>query len=169
MIGDDLSGGTMAELRGVNGSAEHEVASRGWVSGIFGPGGSFSGKAVASAGSEAGELLKAAKSGGFRISEQGAKPLLDALTKMRERLFDLRDRVRILDQEPKLGSHEYGRTVAAHDRKTGSGGPGSAQVMLQQFDEVLRQSIEALQRASGQYQDAEGNAARPFGVADPSA
>ncbi|MFF5991455.1 hypothetical protein [Prauserella flavalba] len=113
-------------------------------------------RAIESTKAETEKLLSAARSGGFRISEEGVKPLRDSLTQMRDRLDELTQRTtQYLGQAPKLGSHEYGETVAAHDQKGGANELGSAAVVLDQLREVLRDADEALARAAGIYKENE--------------
>jgi hypothetical protein len=120
--------------------------------------GGISAKAVEATKVETQKLVSAAKSGGFRISEKGVQPLLDSIRNMKEDLADLRLRSsQFLSQAPKLGSHDYGHTVSAHDQKAGTDEKGSASVVLDQFDLVLDQAAEALERAAGIYQENEDN------------
>ncbi|WP_116049002.1 hypothetical protein [Amycolatopsis palatopharyngis] len=118
--------------------------------------GGISAKAVEATKVETQKLVSAAKSGGFRISEKGVQPLLDSIRNMKEELTDVRrDAGLYLSQAPRLGSHDYGHTVAQHDQKGGADEPGSAGVVLQQFELVLDQAAEALERAAGIYQENE--------------
>lgn len=120
--------------------------------------GALSGRAVASASAETQKLVDAAKSGGFTISEEGVKPLRDALDEMQDKLLHLRQSADRLSQAPQLGSHTYGVTVSEHDQKSAANEQGSALIVLDQFKEVLQQADEALQRAAGIYQEAEAQA-----------
>jgi hypothetical protein len=75
---------------------------------------------------------------------------------MKEDLASLRlDSVTQLSQAPKLGSHGYGHAVAVHDQKGAAEVSGSALVVLDQFNTVLDQAAEALERAAGIYQENE--------------
>lgn len=124
-------------------------------SGVLATGG-ISADAVAATKAETQKLVNAAKSGGFRISEQGVQPLLESIKHMKEELVDLQDTSRTyLSQAPLLGSHEYGYAVAEHDQKGGADEVGSASVVLEQFNTVLDQAAEALERAAGIYQENE--------------
>ena len=118
--------------------------------------------AVASARAEAGKLVDSVKSGGFTITEEGVKPMLDAIRELRDQLTDVQSTAHGLSDAPQLGSHPYGYEVAAHVQKGGSGPSGSAIVVLSQFDAVLQQVAEALERASGQYQEADESAQDPL-------
>jgi hypothetical protein len=124
-------------------------------SGMLATGG-ISADAVAATKAETQKLVSAAKSGGFRISEQGVQPLLDSIKHMKEGLSSLRYASGLeLSQAPKLGSHDYGHAVAVHDQKGAAEESGSALVVLDQFDTVLDQAAEALERAAGIYQENE--------------
>ncbi|WP_199430813.1 hypothetical protein [Qaidamihabitans albus] len=120
-------------------------------------------QAIAATAAETRKLVEAAKSGGFRISEEGMKPLRDAVMKMQGQLDELGYTIDALEHEPKLGSHDYGREVAAHDQKAANAGAGSATAVVDQFRQVLRDADEALQRAAGIYQENEGNTAGNIG------
>ncbi|MFD8497424.1 hypothetical protein [Amycolatopsis sp. NPDC059657] len=117
--------------------------------------GGVSAKAVESAKAETQKLVDAAKSGGFKISAEGVKPLTDAIMQMRQDLMYLSQGTYFLTQAPQLGSHPYGQTVAQHDQKGAADETNSAQVVLRQFMTVLDQAAEALLRASGQYKENE--------------
>jgi hypothetical protein len=124
-------------------------------SGMLATGG-ISADAVAATKAETQKLVNSAKSGGFRISEQGVQPLLTAIENVKEQLMQVRqDSGVYLSQAPRLGSHDYGYTVAEHDQKGAADQAGSAGVVLQQFDQVLQQAAEALERAAGIYQENE--------------
>jgi hypothetical protein len=126
---------------------------------VFGGAGSMSKEAMEATKAETQELVNAAKSGGFKISEEGVKPLLEAIKDMKEELGDLRlTSTQYLSQAPHLGSHDYGHTVALHDQKAGAHETGSAGVVLDQFDVVLDQAAEALERAAGIYRESEDDA-----------
>lgn len=119
---------------------------------------------VAKAKAATDQLLRAAKTGGFRISEQGVAPLRKALVDMAGRLDELNAlTIRRLSQAPKLGSHEYGGTVAAHDQKAAAMDPNSAAMVLDQFRQVLSDADEALARAAGIYRESEHAAANNMG------
>ncbi|MDT8910253.1 hypothetical protein [Amycolatopsis sp. PS_44_ISF1] len=115
-------------------------------------------RAISAVTAETGKLVDAAKSGGFTISGEALGDLRKALTDMATRLDGLKGETRVLASAPQLGSHPYGHTVAAHDRKGGTGDTGSATVVLEQFAQVLKDADEALARAGGVYTDNEGQA-----------
>ncbi|WP_092533038.1 hypothetical protein [Amycolatopsis arida] len=128
------------------------------IGSMFGSSGSISAKAVEATKAETQKLISAAKSGGFRISEEAVKPLLDSISTMQHELTALMRGTSRLSQTPKLGSHEYGQTVAEHDQKAATSEAGSAIVVLEQFRQVLVQATEALQRAAGIYRENEESA-----------
>lgn len=109
-------------------------------------------KAVAAVKTETGKLIDAAKSGGFRISEDGMNQLRNAILSLEQRLNRRTQDIARLTQAPKLGSHPYGQEVSSHDQKSAANELGSATVVLDQFMEVLISAREALERAAGVYQ-----------------
>ncbi|MGC7100325.1 hypothetical protein ACPZ19_37060 [Amycolatopsis lurida] len=119
---------------------------------------SMNADAIASTKAETQKLVDAAKSGGFKIEEGAVHGMIDSITKMRDRLKAQMVFNTTLSQVPQLGSHDYGLTVAAHDQKGADNEAGSANVVLQQFDQVLVQATEALQRAAGIYDETEATA-----------
>ncbi|TWE13727.1 hypothetical protein [Prauserella muralis] len=125
--------------------------------------GAIDAKAVEATKAATQRLVAEAKSGGFRISEEGVAPLQDALTKMTMELDMLTQSMDFLTQAPKLGSHAYGQTVASHDQKSAANELGSAAVVLRQFGEVVRQASEALTQASKAYKANEENQQSTFG------
>jgi hypothetical protein len=130
---------------------------------VFGGAGSMSAAAMEATKTETQELVNAAKSGGFKISEEGVKPLLEAIKDMKEELSSIkRVSSTVLSQAPQLGSHDYGHAVAQHDQKAATHQEGSAGVVLDQFELVLDQAAEALERAAGIYQESEGDAQSSF-------
>jgi hypothetical protein len=107
---------------------------------------------------ETQKLVDAAKSGGFKITPEGVKPIRDALTALANDLADLQYKSFVLDQEPQLGDHPYGHTVAKHDQKSASQAEGSATRVIQQLAQVAKQADEALARAAGLYKETENQA-----------
>jgi hypothetical protein len=149
-------GATLAELKDDNGAAGAQA---------WGPVGSLlalSSGGVASAQTQADSLLASAKSGGFKITEQGVQPLLKAIDDMRNQMPTMQTQARIVAGTPMLGSHRYGGTVAAHVQKAGAGVPGSVTEVLTQFDRTLDTLAEALERASGLYKEADAGAQAAF-------
>ncbi|MBK1784362.1 hypothetical protein JHE00_08475 [Prauserella sp. ASG 168] len=117
-------------------------------------------KAVGAAKAESQKLLKAAHDGGFRISPEGVQPLEQAVAEMQTRLLTIQRRtVLMLSQAPKLGAHEYGHAVAAHDQRSAADSVGSAGTVLKQFSQVLEDLQTALTKAVENYHEAENSAA----------
>jgi hypothetical protein len=115
--------------------------------------------AVRAVTAETQKLVDAAKSGGFRITPEGVKPIRDALTALIKDLGKLKYQTYALDQAPQLGSHPYGQTIATHDAKSANEAEGSATAVLRQLQQVAHQADEALARAAGQYNETEHQAA----------
>lgn len=103
---------------------------------------------------ETQKLVDAAKGGGFKITPEGVKPIRDALTELVNGLADVQYKSYLLDQNPQLGDHPYGHTVAKHD----STAAGKATQVLEQLKQVAKQADEALARAAGLYKEVENQA-----------
>jgi hypothetical protein len=101
------------------------------------------------------KLLDAAKSGGFKITEAGVKPMRDALLDVRNKIEKLSTARETLAMAPMLGNHAYGHTVAAHDQKGASQDPESAGRILDELKQMIIQADEALARAAGVYKENE--------------
>ncbi|MFF1613235.1 hypothetical protein ACFVYA_36180 [Amycolatopsis sp. NPDC058278] len=114
--------------------------------------------AVQAVTAETQKLVDAAKGGGFKITPEGVKPLRQALLDLVNDLADLQYKSFVLDQEPQLGDHPYGHTVAKHDQKSASQAEGSATRVIQQLAQVAKQADEALARAAGLYKETENQA-----------
>ncbi|MFC4005062.1 hypothetical protein ACFS2C_27355 [Prauserella oleivorans] len=117
----------------------------------------ISAAAVAKTSTEAGKMLQVAKSGGFRVSERGAQPLIEALADARDRIDQMLGKSYTFSTAPPLGSSPYAVQVAEHVRKSGDG-PQGAVTVLTQLQAVLEQSEEALRHAMRNYREAEDNA-----------
>lgn len=102
-------------------------------------------------------MLDSAKGGGFRISEEGADQILRGIRQAYDKVEGLMRKSRVLSQDPQLGGHEYGKTLAAHDRQSADGERGVVP-MLEALRDTLTMVEEAVQRAAGQYREAEDNA-----------
>ncbi len=119
-------------------------------------GASLNSKAVDSMASEAREMLKSAKSGGFRVSEEAAQPIIDVLEEMKGRVEELRHEFMVIaSMEPTLGAHDYGKQVAAHQHEAFSGTEGSASQVLYELFHVLEDAQAALQVAVEKYKESE--------------
>ncbi|EHR59123.1 hypothetical protein [Saccharomonospora cyanea] len=126
-------------------------------------GASLNSKAVNSMASEAKEMLKAAKSGGFRVSEDAAQPIRDVLEKFQDRVDRMRADMNVLAaRQPTLGNHDYGQKVALHHQEAVTVRAGSPVKVLEQLTQVLADADQALKIAMEKYKEAEGDASNPF-------
>lgn len=141
----DLDGGTTRGSGGFLGSV--------WEK-LYGAEGSLSSNAMEKAQKAAGELVASAKNGGFKVTKESANHLIKALQNALSDLDRAEGTLRNFDQRPNLGNHPYGQLVARHQYEAANG-PGSARVALEQLRTVLQLSIEALLRASNQYEERE--------------
>ncbi|MBB3050347.1 hypothetical protein FHS23_001342 [Prauserella isguenensis] len=118
-------------------------------------------KQVGDAQAQSGALLDSAKGGGFRVSENAAQPIRDALTEAQQDLASIMDEAWVLSEEPKLGSGPYAQQVAQHVRQSGDGDQGVIP-MLEQLRKVISQSEEALKVAMDNYREAEDQQKNTF-------
>ncbi|KMS84283.1 hypothetical protein [Prauserella rugosa] len=109
---------------------------------------------MADAEQQSGALLESAKSGGFRVSENAAKPIRDALIEAQNDVGNILDEATDLAQEPQLGSGPYAKQVAAHVQQSADG-PQGVLPMLRQLRTILRDSEQALKIAEDNYREAE--------------
>ncbi|UOX86995.1 hypothetical protein MUY14_35470 [Amycolatopsis sp. FBCC-B4732] len=117
------------------------------------------GAAVQAVTAETQKLVDAANSGGFRITSEGVEPIKKALTDLINDLSGLDEATYVLNQSPQLGSHPYGHTIAAHDKKGASQAEeGSAGYVLSQLRQLADQANKALTRASSLYSESENTA-----------
>jgi hypothetical protein len=121
--------------------------------------GGLSAGAIADTQAATQQLVDAAKSGGFKISAEGVKPMRDALLDVRNKLDSLHTVQMNLALVPKLGDHAYGHTVAAHDQKGASVDADSAAHALEQLKQTIKLADEALARAAGVYNENEAQTA----------
>jgi hypothetical protein len=119
-------------------------------------------EAIKGVTAETQKLVDAAKSGGFKITPEGVKPIREALKQLITDLGHLKFKTYALDQAPQLGDHPYGRTIASHDQKSATEAEGSATVVLMRLQEVAKQADEALKRAAGLYTETEDQAFSQF-------
>jgi hypothetical protein len=117
--------------------------------------GGLSAGAIADTQAATQKLVDAAKSGGFKISPEGVKPMRDALLDVQTKIEGLSEARFTLAQAPMLGDHAYGHTVAAHDQKGASQDVASAGHVLDQLKQMIAQADEALARAAGVYNENE--------------
>jgi SOS response regulatory protein OraA/RecX len=111
---------------------------------------------MAAAKSAASNLVDSAKNGGFTVTKESADELINTLSKFVTEIRDMEPTLAAFDQQPALGGHAYGQLVARHMHE-GANGPQSARAVLKQLETILEMSIEALQRASNQYEETEAN------------
>ncbi|CAM2856568.1 hypothetical protein SAXI111661_04895 [Saccharomonospora xinjiangensis] len=122
---------------------------------------SMGAKAMAEVTRSADRLVESAKSGGFRVTKEGADPIIKVLEEFIERAGRLSGELDVFNQEMELGNHDYGKLVsremwkAANDER-------SARAALRSLRIILEKSREALLRASGQYQEQEDQAEDTF-------
>lgn len=113
--------------------------------------------------SEAKEMLKSAKSGGFRVSEEAAKPIIETLDEMKGRVESLAVELENVSSfEPTLGEHDYGKRAARHQQQAFAGDEGSAVQVLRSLHGVLADSRDALDVAMKNYRDSETVASDTF-------
>ncbi|MEA5361605.1 hypothetical protein VA596_18825 [Amycolatopsis sp., V23-08] len=115
-------------------------------------------EAIKGVTAETQKLVDAAKSGGFKITPEGVKPIRDALTELVTDLDGLKFTSVSLDQAPQLGNHPYGHTIAQHDQKSATEAESSASAVLDKLRLVAQQADEALARAAGLYTETENQA-----------
>lgn len=104
--------------------------------------------------SGADNMLKVAKSGGFKSDPEGVKQLVKVCEDMIGQIDSKEWVFRNLTQEPKLGSGPYAQQVAKHVRQSADG-PQGVVTQLNHFKQTLMKLTEALYRASNQYAEAE--------------
>ncbi len=126
-------------------------------------GASLNTKAVDSMASEAKEMLKSAKSGGFRVSEDAAEPIRDVLERFKDRVDRMKADMNILAaRQPTLGNHDYGQAVALHHQQAVTERSGSPVKVLEQLAQVLTDADQALKIAMAKYKEVEDDASEPF-------
>jgi hypothetical protein len=109
----------------------------------------------------ADRMVASAKSGGFQVTKEAADPIIKVLDNFIERIGGMRFDLRVFDQAPSLGGHDYGKRVALHMQEAASG-EGSARSAVLSLLTVLEKSREALLRASNQYDEQEESARDVF-------
>ncbi|SFP19028.1 hypothetical protein [Saccharomonospora viridis] len=110
--------------------------------------------------SEAKKMLASAKSGGFMVSEEAAKPIRDVLLSFLEEVEKMSERLKGLAQkEPALGGHDYGREVADFQRRATAVDPDSPAIVLDRLRDVLIDADKALEIAMNKYRESEESAA----------
>lgn len=114
-------------------------------------------EAMAEVTRSADRLVESARSGGFTVTKEGADPIIEVLIDFIGRVRELRSEMRVFDQDPKLGNHDYG-LLAASFMKKAANDEQSARFALEKLEKILEKSLEALRIASNQYQEQEESA-----------
>ncbi|KMS78111.1 hypothetical protein [Prauserella rugosa] len=127
----------------------------------IGAAGSAMAKQVGDAKAQSSALLESAKGGGFRVSENAAQPIRDALIEANDDLNRILGEANTLTAAPKLGTGPYAQQVAEHVQQSGDG-PQGVLPMLRQLRTVIRQSEEALKIAMDNYRESEDQQKQTF-------
>lgn len=125
---------------------------------MFSTSGSMSTKSVEAMTTEAQKLVTAAKAGQFKVTEEGVRPMLEAIRECElivTRMFNYASR---LTQEPPLGSSDYVTKVST---QVATGGT-SAEQSVRQLRTLMVQLEEAFERAAGTYEENEDENQRNF-------
>lgn len=118
-------------------------------------------EAMEKATRSADQLVASAKLNGFKVTPEAADPIIKVLEDFIERIERMRFNMRIFEQAPPLGNHDYGKKVAQHMQKAATD-ERSARSAVLSLKVVLEKSREALLRASNQYEDQEESALDAF-------
>lgn len=118
---------------------------------MFSTSGSMSTKSVEAMTTEAQKLVTAAKAGQFKVTEEGVRPMLEAIRECQIIVTRMLDYAMRLTQKPTLGSSDYVTDVSA---QVSTGGTSAEQSVLQ-LQELLIQLEEAFQRAAETYEENE--------------
>ncbi|WP_026453496.1 hypothetical protein [Saccharomonospora iraqiensis] len=110
--------------------------------------------AMDSMASEAKKMVESAKSGGFRVSENAAQPIRDALLELRNDVEKLVADINLLSRrEPSLGEHDYGRAMARFQQQALVASDGSPFNMLKRLSEAIGDADKALEIAINNYRE----------------
>jgi hypothetical protein len=82
-------------------------------------------------------LVEAASAGGFMVTEEGGRPIIDAISKVRAELEAHRKTLQQIDREPYLSNTPGGKFVSDHDRLVAAGDEQSLREVLTQVEQVL--------------------------------
>lgn len=95
-----------------------------------------------------GDLRAAATSGGFTVSEAGARPILAAIAACRADLAAREEQLRLISQRPSLGSSPTARAMSTHAQTVATGdewsfetGVAKARTFLDELETGLRIAI----------------------------
>lgn len=117
--------------------------------------GGLSEQALSKARDAAQGLKDSASQGKFAISENAIPDMMKALLDAETQVTAMDRSISTIQQAPQLGSSAYSTEVAAHTRKSGTGGQGSAYEVIQQFREIINLTREALDIAKKNYAENE--------------
>ena len=111
-------------------------------------------EAMEKATRSADQLVASAKLDGFKVTKEAADPIIKVLEDYIDEIDKVKVRMKVFDQEPSLGSHEYGLRVARYMHEAANDGQ-SARAALNRLQVILERSRDALRIASNQYQEQE--------------
>ncbi|MEY7973945.1 hypothetical protein AB8O38_18260 [Saccharomonospora xinjiangensis] len=111
-------------------------------------------EAMAEVTRSADRLVASAKSGGFTVTKEAADPIIKVLEEFIDKVDKVRVEMKVFDQAPKLGNHEYG-LLAAHHMHRAANDEQSARAALAKLQIILEKSRDALRIASKQYREQE--------------
>lgn len=100
-------------------------------------------------------LAEAASSGGFLLTEQGGKPIMDAIGKVRAELAAHRRTLDQIDREPYLSDTLGGKFVAEHARLVAAGDEQSLREVVAQVEQVIDDLENGLSTAMDSYENVE--------------
>lgn len=123
----------------------------------------MSSDAMDSMASEAKKMVESAKSGGFRVSENAAQPIRDALLELRgdvDRAWE--EIVTVGRTAPHLGGHDYGKAVASFQRRALVEAEGAPSKVLERLSQVLADADKALEIAIKKYRENEDATRQSF-------
>lgn len=118
-------------------------------------------KQMAHAENQSSQLLESAKGGGFRVNDNAAKPIRDALIEAYDDVLGILKEARVLAAEPQLGTGPYAQQVANHVRQSADGPQGILPV-LEQLKGILQKSEQALKIAIDNYRETEAEQQSTF-------
>ncbi|KAA2261033.1 hypothetical protein F0L68_18965 [Solihabitans fulvus] len=111
-------------------------------------------------------LRMAAESGGFAVSEEGGKALIDAIVKMQDGVHQSRLELENVKQDSKLGTSPDALVMVQYNKQVADGDPQSFAHVLQQFSTVLDETKAAINKAMSNYRNTDsGNRASFSGKA----
>jgi hypothetical protein len=121
-----------------------------------------------SAATYAGDLRVTAASGGFTVSEAGARPILAAIAHCRTELDAREAQLRLIAEQPLVGSSPVAQQVAGHVRTVASGDEWSFDTCLADARAYLDELEAGLNAAIAGYTHADQEQRAEIGKAGPS-